>query len=109
MIVFLSGCITPPDFATGEGCWRYGVVEGEVTRTPSTDITYLSMDEIVDVCDQVAWGCYHLISHRIFLYWGAGKMDLFEEQCHSIGFMEHNNCSGYGIGQDASACDWREG
>ena len=106
LILFIASCVTPPNLTTGEGCWRYGVVEGEVISLPSTDITRLSMDDIVIACGEAAWGCYHPIGHRIDLYWGAGKMDLYEELCHSIGFKEHNNCTGYGIGKDASACDW---
>ena len=110
--VLITGCITPPNLTTGEGCWRYGVVEGEVTQTPSTDITYLSMDDIVIACGETAWdktalGCYHPIGHKISLYWGAGKVGKFHEKCHSIMRLpEHNNCKGYGIGKDASACDW---
>ena len=59
LILFLASCVSPPNLTTGEGCWRYSVVEGEIARTPSIDITYLNMDDIVEVCDQVAWGCYH--------------------------------------------------
>ena len=105
--VLLTGCITPPNLTNGEGCWRYGVTEGQITRPASTDITRLSMDGIVEACDQVAWGCYHPIGHRIYLYWGAGQMDLNHELCHSVmAFPQHNNCTGYGIGKDAAACDW---
>ena len=109
LVAFLCGCVSAPDLTTGKGCWRYSVLEGEVTRTPSTDITYLSMDDIVIACGETAWGCYHPAGHKIYLYWGAGRMDLNHEKCHSIMLkMEHNNCTGYGIGKDASACDWEQ-
>jgi len=36
-------------------------------------------------------------------------MDENHEKCHSImPQMPHNNCTGYGIGKDAAACDWNE-
>lgn len=95
-----------PDFETGEWCWKYGA-KGKVTRPVSTDITYLGWDAVAEVCGEEAWGCYKPIEHKIYLYRFAGKRTLYEEQCHSLGLHEHNNCyPHYGIGKDESACDW---
>ncbi len=89
LIFLLTSCMSVPDWNTGEGCLSYGIVAVEVSRMPATDIRRLSMDDIVLVCGQEAWGCYHPLRHRIYLYWGAGKMDLNHELCHSIGLFEH--------------------
>ena len=89
LLIFLLTSCVQPDLNTGEGCLSYGIVEGEVSRMPATDIRRLSMDDIILVCGQEAWGCYHPLRHRIYLYWGAGKMDLNHELCHSIGLFEH--------------------
>ena len=95
-----------PDFETGEGCWHYKVREGTPTRSMSTDITYMGFEAVNEVCDGAVWGCYKPIEHKIYLYRFAGKVTLYEEQCHSLGLYEHNNCTGYGIGKDKSACNW---
>ena len=106
LVLGLTGCITTPDFETGEGCWRYGVKEGTPTRPPATNISYMSMGDIVKICGKQAWGCY--FNDRIYLYNRAGQRDLNHEQCHAIGLMEHNECygKGYGIGSNESSCEW---
>ena len=112
LVLGLTGCITTPDFETGEGCWRYGVSEdSKVIRAPADKIIYLSdMRAIVAACNGEAWGCYRPVSNTIYLYDQGGQRTLNHEKCHSIGLMEHNNCytKGYGLGEDVAACDWDE-
>ncbi|MFT5140921.1 MAG: hypothetical protein ACI9CB_002586 [Rhodothermales bacterium] len=106
----LTGCITAPDLETGDGCWRYGVADqntGRMTRYADVNdipVTTLGMDDLMQACgvDIQVWGCYQPIQDEIFVYWGGGKRTLYEEICHSIKGVKHNNCDGYGI----SDCDW---
>lgn len=108
--VMLAGCITEPNWKTADNCWRLGSQEipVEYLHEPATIIVSgLSMDEIVEICGDYDWGCY--VGDTIYLYWGAGKRDLYHGKCHSMGLTEHNSCIGYAVWGDdeASACpDW---
>jgi len=130
---FLTGCLEKPDFETGEGCWRYGVLEngntGRMTQLPIADIPVIKVnyEELVKACglkdeplswrnrDHEANACFKLrdigdkdgIDTIYLLKWYAGKMDLYEEKCHALLGRKHNACTGYGIGNDESACEWK--
>lgn len=131
-ILVLAGCITAPDWETGEGCWRYKVAEtgntGPMTHMPLDEIPVvrLNYDDLAKACGveipELSWSNRHHMFGRacfkprevngkegtdtINLYRFAGKMALYEERCHVIWGRKHNNCSGYGIGKD---CNWNNG
>jgi len=110
LVLGLIGCITTPDFETGEGCWKYGVAENMPVVRTLAPVTVTNDDITPIACGAKVWGCYREDQHRIYIHERAEnwKVVANHEQCHAIGLMEHNECygKGYGIGKDESSCDW---
>jgi len=120
----LSGCLAAPDLQTGENCWRYSVAmdnTGRMTDKPISDIPVIKVDYdgLVVACGldpvEPSWSnrgyaalaCFKPGEDKIYTLKGvAGKVNVYEEQCHALLGREHNGCSGYGIGSDESACEW---
>lgn len=140
LALFLSGCVTAPNFDAAEGeelgCWPFGVLEngntGKMTNVDPRTIRVEKYDyfDLLVMCDQVDYrtlaamrmdgntmllrGCFmprkvdgKAGEDMIYLYWLAGKKELYEEQCHAALGPKHNNCyPHFGIGKDESACNW---
>jgi len=107
MTIGLTGCMTVPNFETGDGCWRVGISEdstgrmGDLSRTliirTSTPENLCSRDDV--------WGCYIQSTNTIILSKSAGKIDLWHEQCHALLGPKHNNCTGYTYGDNKAWCE----
>ncbi len=124
LAILLSGCLVKPDLQTGENCWRYRVAEdntGRLTDMEIADIPIvkLNYEDLVVACnlkpEPVSWSnrgfaasaCFK--DDTIYMLKGfAGKMELYQEQCHALLGTKHNSCVGYGIGSDESACNWND-
>ena len=136
LIILLTGCVTVPNFETGDDCWRYGVAEtnntGPMTATPLDEIPVVKLDyeDLLIACDQTDdrtlagyWRDKRTVSIRacfkprpvdgkaghdtIYLHRiYAGAYEINHEKCHALLGRKHNACSGYGIGKDESACNW---
>jgi hypothetical protein len=135
--LFMLGCVTPPDLETGEGCWRYGVLEtgntGMMTLTPVEDIRVEEYDyfDLLVMCDEMDYrslarqrregnsmiirGCFQprevdgkAGEDMIYLYNYSGRKELYEEQCHVVLGSLHNACyPKYGIGNSEADCNWK--
>ena len=129
MILLLTGCVTQPNYETGEDCWRTGVLQrgntGRMTTTPVADIPVVTMNlgDLYAACDlppppPLAWsnrgkveteGCYQPKTDTIYVLNTSKYGYVIEhEKCHALLGRKHNNCQGYGLGKDESACDWNE-
>ncbi len=113
LIFILAGCVTEPNWKTGEGAWRLGLKEipaEQLHESTATIISGLSIDKVEAVCGEGRLGCYDPFNDTIYLYWGAGKITLYHEIGHSMGMTEHNACYGKGYakwGKDIkAACLW---
>jgi len=131
----LVACQSVPNYATGEGCWRYGISETDNTgRMRNTDaatvkVVKLNYDDLLKACDQqdnrtlagywmdkrtmVLRACYQPIENVIYSYnlnWGDDNYYEAHERCHIIWGREHNACwhQGYAQWGDsvADACEW---
>lgn len=110
--ILLAGCVSTPDWETGEGCWRYGVAEdnsGITTRYGSAhDIPIVKARKASDACGERA--CYAALADEIVLVAiGTGVVDVNHEKCHALLGGEHNSCNGHYAqwGKDIeSACNW---
>jgi hypothetical protein len=130
LLLVLTACTTPPQFADGSGCWRYGVAEsgntGRMSPTPALDVPVVSLgyDDLLTACgvtdtrtlagyyrdgrSLAVRACYDPLSDTIYEYnlnWGRYYSD--HERCHIRLGRTHNRCNdtGYGIGKN---CNWDE-
>ena len=133
LLVLLSGCLTPPNLQTGEGCWRYGVSEinntGPMTPMHPNDIPVvkLSYEDLLVACNvedtrslAEYWRGKRTIAVTaclvprivngnpgtavIYLHnLYSGKVDLYQEQCHALLGPVHNQC--YGMGYPITGSD----
>jgi hypothetical protein len=115
ILLLTAGCTTQPSMETGDGCWRFGVLEsgntGKLANLEDVEIVKLGYDEMLAACDtrDLIRGCYQPLEKKIYVYKGdIGQYVITHEQCHVILGTAHNNCAGYGIGKDESACNWKE-
>jgi hypothetical protein len=121
-VLILASCVTPPDLVSGDGCWRYGVLEseGNTGRMTTADPTTIRVErygyfDLLVMCDQMDYrtlarqrreGNSMVISScfkprevngkagedMIYMHRWAGKAELYQEQCHALLGSKHNNC-----------------
>ena len=127
-----TGCVTTPDWDNDPSvCWKYGVdVEANTGRMSSTPLDSipvvkgLSYDELLVLCgvtdernlsgyhmdgrSMAVRACYDPVTDTIYEYYlNAGSYFTNHEKCHIVYGRNHNACTGYGIGKDQSACNWK--
>ena len=111
-----------PDFETGKGCWKYGVLEnsntGQMTAVPLDEIPVVKLgyDDLLVACgltDDRTLGRYWRDRGTLevracfaprkvdgnaghdtiyLLKWYAGKFELYQEMCHAKLGRKHNAC-----------------
>lgn len=112
ILLSLVGCAAQPNLETGDGCWRYGVLEsgntGKMSKTPvmAVPVVSLGYDALQRACGAEVRACYAPVMDTIFVYEpDLGDYYINHERCHVILGPKHNHCQGYGIGRDESACE----
>ena len=131
LLLLLTGCIVTPNWDAGHDCWRYGIAEDNTGRMSALHpqdipVVKLGYDDLLIACgltpEPLSWSNRKQLQARacfkprevtggegedmIYLYRWAGEYERNHERCHAIKGRLHNNCSGYGIGKDESACNW---
>ena len=96
--LLLVGCVTTPDWETGEGCWREGIEEhnntGRMTDTRLDKIprVWLDYDELAKVCRNDGFhidACFDSMTDTIYFGKDGGLKYENHEKCHALLGTKH--------------------